>query len=57
MCGDGICVGFDSEDRVSELYDAPNEFCDGTILSVIVDVGDDVYLDLEHEAAAAMARD
>ena len=57
LCGDGICVGYDSEDRVSEAYDAPNEFCDGAILRVTVDVGEDVYLDLEHEAAAAMARD
>lgn len=57
LCGDGLCVGYDSEDRVSEAYKAPYEFCDGTILGVAVDVGDDVYFDLEKEAAAAMARD
>jgi len=55
--GDGICVGYDSEDNVSEEYAPPNEFCDGKILGVAIDVGDDVYLDLEHLAAAAMARD
>jgi arylsulfatase len=57
LTGDGICVGFDSEDQVSEEYEAPNPFTDGTILGVGVDVGEDVYLDLEREAAAAMARD
>jgi arylsulfatase len=55
--GDGLCVGYDSEDKVTEEYDAPNRFTDGTILGVGVDVGDDVYLDLEKEAAGALARD
>jgi arylsulfatase len=57
LCGDGICVGYDSEDKISEEYEAPATFRDGKLLGVAVDVGDDVYLDLEHEAAAAMARD
>jgi arylsulfatase len=55
--GDGLCVGYDSEDPVSEEYQSPDEFTDGRILGVAVDVGEDVYLDLEKEAAAAMARD
>ncbi|MGH7679720.1 MAG: sulfatase-like hydrolase/transferase, partial [Gemmatimonadaceae bacterium] len=55
--GDGLCVGYDSSDNVSEEYQPPNEFTDGTILGVAIDVGDDVYLDLEKEAAAALARD
>ena len=42
---------------MSEEYKSPNEFTDGTILGVVVDLGKDVYLDLEKEAAAAMARD
>jgi arylsulfatase len=57
LSGDGICCGFDSEDRVSEAYTAPNPFTDGTIFGVAVDVSDEVYLDLEKEAAGAMARD
>jgi len=57
LCGDGICVGYDSEDQVSGEYTAPNKFTDGTIYAVAVDVGTDVYLDLEREAAAALARD
>jgi arylsulfatase A-like enzyme len=57
LCGDGLCVGYDSEDQVSEEYEAPFEFTDGTILGVAIDVGEDVYLDLEKAAAAALARD
>jgi len=57
LTGDGICVGYDSEDQVTEEYEAPDPFTDGSILGVAVDVGEDVYLDLEREAAAAMARD
>jgi len=55
--GDGISVGDDSEDKVSEEYESPNEFADGRIIGVAVDVSEEVYLDLEKEAAAAMARD
>ena len=55
--GDGICVGYDSENNVSEEYSPPNAFIDGRILGVAIDVGSDVYLDLEREAASAMARD
>jgi arylsulfatase len=55
--GDGLCVGYDSEDPVSEEYQSPYEFTDGTILGVVVDVGKDEYKNLEREAAAAMARD
>jgi arylsulfatase len=57
LCGDGLCVGFDSADRVTQEYEAPATFTDGSILGVVVDVGEDVYLDLEREAVAAMARD
>jgi arylsulfatase len=57
LSGDGLCVGYDSEDRVSHEYEAPGTFTDGTILGVAFDVGDDVYLDLEKEAVGAFARD
>jgi arylsulfatase len=57
LSGDGLCVGYDSEDPVSREYTAPNEFIDGTIYAVAFDVSDEVYLDLEREAATAMARD
>jgi hypothetical protein len=35
---------------VSELYKAPARFTGGTIQGVAVDVGKEVYIDLEKEA-------
>jgi hypothetical protein len=57
LSGDGLCVGRDSGDNVSQEYKNPGTFKGGTILGVAVDVGKDVYLDLEKEAAGAFARD
>ena len=57
LCGDGLCVGFDSADKVSQEYEAPYTFADGTILGVAIDVSEEIYLDLEREAVAALARD
>lgn len=57
LCGDGLCVGYDSGDRVSREYEGKYEFSDGTILGVGIDVGEQAYLDLEKEAIAAFARD
>ena len=57
LCGDGLCIGYDSADRVSQEYEAPYAFADGTILGVAVDVSPEAYLDLEREAIAALARD
>jgi arylsulfatase len=57
LCGDGLCIGYDSADRVSKEYEGQYAFADGTILGVGVDVGNDVYLDLEKEAVGAFARD
>ena len=57
LCGDGLCVGYDSADPVSRSYPPGFPFSGGKILGVGVDVGEDQYLDLEREAAAAFARD
>ena len=57
LCGDGLCIGFDSADKVSEEYETPGAFTNGTILGVAIDVSDEIYLDLEQEAVAALARD
>lgn len=57
LCGDGITVGYGSGDPISQEYEGSNPFCDGKIIGVGIDVGEDVYLDLEQLAAAAMARD
>ena len=57
LCGDGLCVGYDSADPVSRSYPPGFPFTGGKILGVAVDIGEDQYLDLEREAAAAFARD
>jgi arylsulfatase len=57
LSGDGLCVGFDSGDNVSQEYKNPGTFTGGTILGVGIDVGEETYLDLEREAAGALARD
>jgi arylsulfatase len=57
LAGDGLCIGFDSGDAVSEEYKSPARFKGGTILGVAIDVSPEVFLDLQREAAAAMARD
>jgi arylsulfatase len=50
LSGDGMCIGWDSGDAVSNLYQSPARFTGGTIQAVAVDSGDDVYIDLELEA-------
>jgi arylsulfatase len=57
LCGDGLCVGFDSADAVSRQYTNPFPFTGGSLLEVVVDVSEEAYLDLELEAAAAMSRE
>ena len=57
LCGDGLCVGFDSADHVSRSYPTAFPFTGGRILGVAVDVSEEQYLDLEREASAAFARD
>jgi arylsulfatase A-like enzyme len=57
LAGDGLCVGYDSGDNVSEHYQNPGTFTGGTILGVAIDVSAESYLDLEREAAGAFARD
>jgi arylsulfatase len=57
LCGDGLCIGFDSADKVTEEYESPGTFTGGRILGVGIDVGKDAYLDLQRLAAAALARD
>ena len=57
LSGDGLCVGFDSADPISRCYPPRFPFSGGRIRGVAVDIGDDQYLDLEQEAAAAFARD
>ena len=57
LCGDGLCVGYDSADAVSQEYKSPDTFKGGTILGVAVTVEKAEYLDLEAEAQAKFSRD
>ena len=55
LSGDGLCIGRDSGDAVSQEYKTPGDFKGGTIEVVAVTVEKTQYLDLEKVAAAAMA--
>jgi arylsulfatase len=57
LSGDGLCVGRDCGDAVSEGYQSPGEFKGGKILFVGVTVEKTQYRDLEKLAAAAFATD
>jgi len=57
LCGDGLCVGKDSADAVSEEYKTPGDFEGGTIQFVAVTTEKAQYLDLETLAAGAFAAD
>jgi arylsulfatase len=57
LSGDGLCIGRDSGDAVSQEYKTPGDFKGGTIDVVGVTVEKTQYLDLEKMAAAAMAID
>jgi arylsulfatase len=57
--GDGLCVGRDSSDPVTNDYPgtAPWPFTGGTINRVAIDVSGEAYVNLEREAVAMMARE
>jgi len=59
LAGEGLCVGRDSGESVTEDYpgEHPNAFTGGTIKRVAVDVSGDPYVDLEREAQAMLARE
>jgi arylsulfatase len=57
LSGDGLCIGYDSGDAVSDAYKSPGTFTGGTILGVAVTTEKAQYLDLEKIAAAAFAVD
>lgn len=57
LCGEGLCIGRDSGDAVSSEYKPQFPFSGGRVVKVVFDVADDVYIDLERQLAAAMARE
>lgn len=57
LSGEGLCIGYDGGDAVSEQYNSKFAFAGGAIIKVVIDVADDKYVDVEQHFAAAMARD
>lgn len=57
LCGEGLCIGYDSGDAVSSLYHPTFPFRGGTLHKVVFDVADDAYTDIEKHLWAAMSRD
>jgi arylsulfatase len=57
LSGDGLCIGYDSGDAVSQQYQTPGRFTGGTIQGVGVTVEKASYETLEQEAQRAMMRD
>ena len=57
LSGDGLCVGYDSGDNVSQFYKTPGEFTGGTISFVTISTGKEPYTNLENEAARELARE
>jgi arylsulfatase A-like enzyme len=57
LSGDGLCIGYDSGDEVSDGYKTPGTFKGGTIFEVGVSTEKEQYLDLEKLGAALLAAD
>jgi len=57
ITGEGLCIGYDSGDGVSNDYRPKFAFAGGKINKVVFDVGADLYVDVETHLVAAMARD
>ena len=57
LCGDGLCVGYDSADAVSKLYSGTNPFKGGTIKKVVITPGTKTRAAKEAWFAAAFAVD
>ncbi|WP_273028411.1 arylsulfatase [Massilia timonae] len=57
ITGEGLCIGYDSGDGVSNDYRPKFAFSGGKINKVVFDVGADLYVDVETHLVAAMARD
>jgi arylsulfatase A-like enzyme len=59
LAGEGLCVGRDSGDAITEDYpgERPYRFTGGTIKRVVVDVSGEPYVDLARQAEAMLARE
>ncbi|MEM8956812.1 MAG: arylsulfatase [Pseudomonadota bacterium] len=56
LSGDGLCIGYDSGDAVSQLYETPGAFTGGTIREVAVSVSGESYESLEAAAKRMLKR-
>lgn len=54
LSGDGLCIGYDSGDAVSEQYKTPGRFTGGEIQSVEVSVDGAAYEDRELKMRRAL---
>jgi len=57
LCGEGLCIGYDSGDAVSKEYRPRFAFSNGVIHKVVFDVAPDAHVDREQHLVAAAARD
>jgi arylsulfatase len=57
LCGEGLCIGYDSGDAVSTDYKGAFAFTGGRVRKVIYDVDTNPYVDAERQLAAVLARD
>ena len=57
LAGEGLSIGRDSGDSVSKEYTPHFTFTGGRIREVEISIGDDVYVDLERDFHAGLARD
>lgn len=57
LCGEALCIDYDSGDAVSSLYKPRFDVTDGTIHKVVFDIASDKYIDVEKLLGAAMARE
>ncbi len=57
LAGEGLAVGYDSGDTITQEYQNRFQFSGGAIIKVIYDVAGDAYVNMERELAAALARD
>lgn len=57
LAGEGLAVGRDSADPISQEYTSGFAFTGGRIHKVVYDIGDDSYTNLERRLGAILARD
>ncbi len=57
LAGEGLAVGYDSGDTITQEYQNRFQFSGGAIIKGIYDVAGDAYVNMERELAAALARD